>query len=96
MLRGPVIEQAWHGRLSPKWMSRKLFRAGTMSSDAACAWVLTRALGSVLVALLFHCAANVGQTQTRLTVDSCRVASVKGRKRPLLSASVRQYGKNVT
>jgi hypothetical protein len=66
-------------------------------SDAARAWGRLPALSAVF-SWRFSSTVRLMSAgrKRRLTVESRRVASVKGRRRPLLSASVRQYGNNVT
>jgi hypothetical protein len=58
--------------------------------DAASAWVLTRTLGSVLVAMSSTVRPMRTERKCGLIVGSCRVLFVEGRWRPLLSAVVRQ------
>jgi len=66
-------------------------------SRAARPWALARTLSAAFSWRSSSTVRPMSPERKRgLTVESCRVASVKDHRRPLLSASVRQYGNNVT
>ena len=66
-------------------------------SRGARAWALARTL---FAAFSWRSASTVRPMSAKrkrgLTVDGCRLLSAEGRWRPLLSASARQHGNNVT